>query len=512
MKWVAFVLMVGASLSCTGQSIFHQGIMERLDEGEKFPFGVASGDPRQDRVVLWTKVVPTQIGSSVEVDWAIATDTNLTEVVGSGTVRTDSSSAFTVHLSATGLKAGTTYYYRFKTGEGISPTGRTRTAPDNPDRLRFAVASCSNYPAGYFNAYGLIAQQPDIDAVIHLGDYIYENGTQGAIGRGHIPPYEILTLSDYRSRYAQYRLDPDLLELHRLHPFIVIWDDHEIANNCYAQGAPRHDPKVCEWNARRLAAKRAYFEWLPVENPEKQSIVRSFNYGGLADLFMIDGRMEGRTPPIEDFKDPARFDPSRSMLGEGQTDWLTTGLRTSQARWKILGNNVMFSPMDFGKHAKERQRNMDGWDGYPTNRDRIFDTLQAHGIRDLIVITGDIHTAWGIELARDPHDPTVYDRKAGKGVVGAEFVTPSISSTNLDEQIGKFAAKFAAGYIKARKRNPHVRYANLMDHGFMLLELVADRASVRWIYSKSVKERTLRTRQGSAWHILHGGARLLKGE
>jgi alkaline phosphatase D len=491
--------------------MYHQGIMELLGDDDHFPFGVASGDPRQEQVVLWTKVLPKDIGGKLEVEWVIASDTQLTEIVGSGTVRTDSSSAFTVHVSAKGLKAGMTYFYRFAYGAHHSPIGRTRTAPENPDLLRLAVATCANYPAGYFNGYGLIAKAENIDAVIHLGDYIYEYGARTGQLRDHIPPHEILTLNDYRSRYAQYRLDRDLKEAHRLHPFITIWDDHEFANNSFKDGAQNHQPDEGGWEVRKARARQVYFEWMPVENPERQSIVRSFNYGGLADLFLLDGRTE-RTKPMDDFNHPDLRDTSRTMLGHVQTDWLTEGLKASKARWKILGNNVMFSVIDLGKFAKERQRNMDAWDGYPANRGRILDTLDRHGIRDLIVLTGDIHTAWAIELTRDPMDRNGYHRKSGRGVIGVELVAPSISSKNLDEMSGKLVARLAASYIKARKRNPHLRYANLMDHGFIILELTPEKASAQWIYSRTLKKPTMKTRPGRAWHFNHGGNKLFRGE
>lgn len=511
MRLTALALLLGCTLRCSGQSQYHQGIMELLGDDGHFPFGVASGDPRQEQVVLWTKVMPKDVSSSLEVEWVIASDTQLTEIVGSGTVRTDSSSAFTVHVTPNGLKAGTTYFYRFAHGGQHSPMGRTRTAPENPEQVRFAVATCANYPAGYFNGYLLIAKARDIDAVIHLGDYIYEYGARSGQFRSHIPPHEILTVNDYRSRYAQYRLDSNLMEAHRLHPFITIWDDHEFANNSYRDGAQNHQPNEGDWEARKARARQVYFEWLPVENPEQQSIIRSFQYGGLAELFMLDGRSE-RTRPVDDYNDPERNDPSRTMLGHAQTDWLTDGLKSSKAKWRILGNNVMFAPMDLGKFAKERQRNMDAWDGYPANRNRILDTLDAHGIRDLIVLTGDIHTAWAIELTRDPKDKSLYHRKTGKGVFGAEFVAPSISSKNLDEMSGKVVARFAAAYIKARRRNPHLRYANLMDHGFFILELTPDRASAQWIYSKTLKKPTDKIKPKRAWHLMHGGQKLQHGK
>jgi len=497
--------------SLFGQAMFHSGIMELVDDRGAFPFGVASGDPRQEQVVIWTNVLPKNVAERVEVRWEMARDTQMTDLAASGTFWTDSSSAFTVHVTATGLKEGSTYFYRFSALGSTSPIGRTRTAHRNPEKLRFAVASCANLPAGFFNGYALIAQQRDIDAVVHLGDYIYEYGSRGEVLRSHIPPNEIIGLSDYRSRYAQYRLDTDLMEAHRLHPFIVIWDDHENANNSHRNGADNHQPNEGDWELRKAVSKKAYFEWMPVENPESQSIVRSFNYGGLADLFMLEGRLE-RSDPLPNFQHPSLNDTSRTMLGHAQTDWLTEGLKASKAKWRIIGNNVMFAAMDFGKFAKDRQRNMDGWDGYPANRNRIFDTLEVHGIKDNIIITGDIHTAWGMELTRDPYDRDVYHRRKHKGVFGAEFVAHSISSKNLDEMRGKLVARIGATYTRSAKRNPHLRFVNLMDHGYMLLELSSEKATSTWVFSKTLKKPTLRTKRPVRWHIMHGGDRLKRGK
>lgn len=472
-----------------------------------FPFGVASGDPQQTTLVIWSKLLPSDITAPVEVRWELAVDSIMAQVVASGSITTDAASAFTIHVTPEGLQPGSTYYYRFHANGHTSPTGRTRTAPQDPTELRFAVASCADFQAGHYNAYALIAARNDIDAVIHLGDYIYEGGVRPTAIRTHIPPYEIITLSDYRSRYAQYRLDKDLQEMHRLHPVIAIWDDHEIANNCHRDGAERHKESTCHWDTRKQDALQAYFEWIPVMHPEKRSITRQFSYGGLADLFMLDGRLH-RDAPITDFLDPLRFDSARTKLGKEQADWLTTGLARSQARWKVIGNNVMFVPMFFGKVAKDRQWNMDGWDGFPAERSRIFDTLEANNIRNVVVITGDIHTAWAIDLARDPHNKQNYDRKTGRGALGAEFVVHSVSSRNLDEMQGRLVGKIAASYTKARKRNPHLHYANLIDHGYMLLHLDADKAEATWIYSATVKKPTMKTRRGRTYRLPFNGPKL----
>lgn len=491
-----FLLFAIARIDLFAQNIYHSELLDLARSKESvFPFGVASGDPRPDRVVLWTKVFPKGSENSVSVKWIIASDTNLTHVVAQGDVLSDAKTAFTVSVEPTGLKAGTTYFYCFVVEGDSSAIGRTRTAPEQADKLRFVVASCANYGDGNFNAYGHMAQQQDIYAVLFLGDYIYEYGTRSDMIREHLPNKEILTLQDYRTRYAQYRLDPQLQEAHRLHPFIAIWDDHEFANNSFAEGAQNHDPNTeGSWNDRKAIARQVFFEWLPVMRPEEQKTVRELHYGNLADLFMIDGRVEGRSDPIVAYSDPARYDTTRSMLGKQQLKWLIDGLTSSKSRWPMLVNNVMFAPMDLGSFAKDRRYNVDAWDGYPIDRERIFDALERKGMHNLIVVTGDIHTSWAVELVRDPLNKEAYDRKTGRGVFGAEFVTPSISSHNLDEMKGKLAAKIAVPYMKARKRNPHLRFANMMDHGYVVVTLTESEAKAEWVYMKTLLEPSLKTK------------------
>jgi alkaline phosphatase D len=235
-----------------------------------FRHGVASGDPLPDRVILWTRV--TAPGDVVPVRWVVADDPKLARVVAGGEVQTGSERDYTVKVDVTGLRPATTYYYRFESGRGQSPIGRTRTLPArNVSRIRLGVVSCSNYPFGYFNAYAALARRADLDAILHLGDYIYEYqngrfGDGGKIGRIPDPNAEILSLADYRARHAQYKADPDSQAIHRQHPFIVIWDDHELANNAWSGGAENHNPDKAEgdWFVRRNAAVRAYFEWMPI--------------------------------------------------------------------------------------------------------------------------------------------------------------------------------------------------------------------------------------------------------
>ncbi len=507
-----FLLLFALLATAQAQHIYHPEIMRLARAtGSMFPFGVASGDPSTDRVLLWTKVLPEGLGETVEVNWVIATDTTLKNVVGGGKLVADSASAFTIQIEQQGLEPSTTYFYCFFTTTDSSSIGRTRTASANGEDLRFAVASCANFQTGYFNAYGHMAKRNDIDAVIFLGDYIYEYGVRKDVVRPHIPATEILSLEDYRSRYAQYRLDSNLLEAHRLHPFIAIWDDHEFANDTYTDGAQNHQDDEDDWENRKANARKAYFEWTPIKRQSGTSrLYRELRYGSMAELFMIDGRVEGRNKPINDYTDELRYDTARTMLGAAQRKWLIDGMTNSDAHWRVLVNDVMFAPMDLGAIAKDRRYNMDAWDGYEGDRNRILSVGERYSVHNLVVITGDIHTAWGIDLVRNPMDKENYDRKTGKGVLGAEFVTPSISSPNLDEIRGKLAAKLAVPYLKARKRNPHLHFLNTMDHGYMLLELTEKEAKCTWVFMQSILKPSLKTQPLQSWAFPYNGRGLEK--
>ncbi|MBX2961178.1 MAG: alkaline phosphatase D family protein [Cyclobacteriaceae bacterium] len=266
-----------------------------------FYHGVASGDPLHDRVIIWTRVTPEDSLPTIDVDWEVSTDQNFTSIKTKGKVTTSPARDYTVKVDVTGLSSDQTYYYRFKALGTTSMAGRTKTSPiDMKDSLKFAVVSCSNWEFGYFNAYARIAEK-ELDAVLHLGDYIYEYGTgkygDTTIGRINMPLHEIISLQDYRTRHSQYRLDEGLRQVSLMHPFIAIWDDHEVANDTYAEGAQNHQPEEGDFNERKQAAKQAYYEWIPIREGEKH--YRTFSYGKLADIIMLDERLAGRTKQAE---------------------------------------------------------------------------------------------------------------------------------------------------------------------------------------------------------------------
>lgn len=343
-----------------------------------FNHGVASGDPLSDRVIIWTRVTPDS-DRTVSVKWELATSSNFSTIIKSGSVETSSSRDFTVKVDVTGLTPATVYHYRFVRDGVVSPTGRTKTLPvGDVSQVRFAVVSCSNYPAGYFHVYGEIAKRSDLDAVIHLGDYIYEyqadgyaSGNAAKLGRVSDPLNEIVALSDYRRRYAQYRTDLDLQKAHASAAFIAVWDDHEITNDTWRDGAENHQPETeGDFELRKAAAVRAYHEWLPTrEQSPLNRIYRSFDFGNLLSLHMMDTRVIARDEQLEyatyfpallGNPDPAAGlqaflaafaadvgKAERQLIGAEQTAWLQQKLAASKATWQVLGQQVLMGSMQF---------------------------------------------------------------------------------------------------------------------------------------------------------------------
>ncbi len=504
----------GAAAAGLGISWLAAGRVARTAAGSgAFLHGVASGDPLADRVILWTRVTPGSEGP-VPVQWSLARDPGLAGVVARGRVFADASRDYTVKIDARGLEPGTPYYYRFEALGQASPLGRTRTLPvGGVERLRFAFASCANIAFGYFNAYALIARRADLDAVLHLGDYLYEyaNAEYGdgtALGRAPLPDREILTLADYRARHAQYKQDPDLQEAHRQHPFIAVWDDHESANNAWKGGAQNHDPlSEGSWAARKAHAMRAYREWMPIREPrgaDSDLVYRSFRFGDLADLVMLDTRLVGRDRQAQSGRDLAVLrDPERSLLGRAQERWLLDALSASRAagvRWRVLGQQVMFAQL-VGKHGAIR--NPDQWDGYPTSRDRILDHLVREKIDDVVVLTGDVHSSWAFEIGRDPFDPALYDRRSGEGSLAVEFVTPGVTSPGEPDP-----AQAARRARETLSRHPHLKWVDLHHRGYALLDLDRERAHCEWWLLDSVDERHRNERFARAFQVRGGRGHL----
>lgn len=459
-----------------------------------FGHGVASGDPLADRVMLWTRVTVSG-GDTAMVRWVVARDPKLAQVVARGEGQTGAWRDFTVKVDVGGLRPGTTYYYRFETGSGRSAIGRTRTLPAaGVSRLRFGVVSCSNYPFGYFNAYAALARRADLDAILHLGDYIYEYpnaqfGDGTAIGRIPAPNKEILALTDYRMRHAQYKADPDSQAVHRQHPFIVVWDDHELANNTWSGGAQNHNPEKGEgdWFVRRNAAVQAFFEWMPIREDAaalSPLIYRTHRFGDLADLVMLDTRLVGRDQQVARDDVAAVESLDRSLLGRAQEDWLRGELTESKragTRWQILGQQVMFAPQTApGKPSF----NADSWDGYRASRDRVLDMVSQSKIDSFAVLTGDVHSSWVYDLPRRPYDG--YDPATGRGSLGLEFAVTSVTSHSALGS-GPEGAQQLAGL---RERMPHLHYVDGRYRGYYILDLTRERLQADYFAMKTVLDRT----------------------
>ena len=476
-----------------------------------FRHGVASGDPQTDRVILWTRVTVPETTASVEVEWQVFADEGLREEVATGRVYTTAGRDFTVKVDATLPEAGRTWYYRFRCLGNESPIGRTKTLPTGEiDRVRLALASCSNFPQGFFNAYARIAERDDLDAVLHLGDYIYEYANEGGYGEGkelgrHVAPaHEILTLEDYRLRYATYRSDPDLQAVHRMHPFIVVWDDHESTNNSWRFGAQNHQPGEGEWAVRKRAAMRAYHEWMPIRDAMKLKLVRhekiwrSFRFGNLADLFMLDTRLVGRHEQAARDDFATIQDPTRELLGVEQEAWLVEGLvrsRNEGTAWRLLGQQVIMSPLS----PQGSPGNPDAWDGYPVARERLIQTLSDFGVGDLVVLAGDVHSSWGLDLAPRVFEEGGYDPATGRGSRAVEIVTPAISSSPL----GSFEQAREA-YSRVSETHPHLHFHDMDHRGYTIVDLTAERARAEWWFVDTVAQPSPGERLGGALEAKRG--------
>ncbi|MCX5534087.1 alkaline phosphatase D family protein [Streptomyces sp. NBC_00006] len=471
-------------------------------EAPAFLHGVASGDPLPDGVLLWTRVTPNADavpgsgkGPDVRVAWEIAEDKAFRQVVGRGTVTASAASDHTVKADVRGLRPATAYYFRFSVDTAHSPVGRTRTTPAadaSPDGLRFGVVSCANWEAGYYSSYRHLAARSDLDAVLHLGDYLYEYKTgeyptADYTVREHRPTHEIVSLADYRTRHGQTKTDPDVQAMQAVHPLIAIWDDHEFANDAWSGGAENHTPDTeGSWQARQQAAKQAYFEWMPVRPSTAGTVFRRLRFGTLADLHLLD--LRSFRSEQSSVGNGAVDSPERTITGRAQLDWLKSGLTASDARWKLVGTSVMISPVAFGSlpaHIagplaellglpKEGLAiNVDQWDGYTHDRAELISHLREHAVRDTVFLTGDIHMAWAndvpVKAATYPLSPSA----------ATEFVVTSVTSDNLDDILHvapDTLSTVAEGAIKAANR--HVRWLDMDRHGYGVLDVTAERTQM----------------------------------
>jgi len=495
-----------------------------------FAHGIASGDPSADAVILWTRITPENpIAGPVDVIWEMDKDSDFASLSASGTFTTNAARDWTVKVDVTGLEGGEPYYYRFRIGEKVSQVGRTKTLPQNSVKsARFAVVSCANWEHGYFNAYDYIARQDHFDAFIHLGDYYYEygagtydSGSDIEIGRRHVPEHEIISLEDYRLRHSQYRSDPCLQGVTAKMPMIAIWDDHETSNDSWKGGAENHDDSEGKWDVRRQAALRAYYEWMPIREPQpgrvRSDIFRSYNWGDLLTLVTVETRLTARAEPLiiedhfdeidaagnaEGFKADILGDPSREMLGELQSDFIIDTLKASKTdgiAWRVMANQVIMGRLlttDMTPYIDEDAMQViekdwpgvrnsmalskynlpvypDSWDGYPVSRENFYQRLIKEDIRDMVVLTGDAHEFWANDLTAETGEK-----------VGVECVTTSISSKTLTAYLGGATADYA---LLLTQSNPDARYYNALHNGYIDFSLTRSKGTVRMMGVSTVK-------------------------
>jgi alkaline phosphatase D len=462
----AAVGLAAAAVSARGAPALAAG---RSLPADPFTLRVASGDPLEDGVVLWTRLAPDPLDGGgmpdrpVPVQWEVGTDERLSRVVRRGVAPALSEAAHSVHVDVRGLRPGAWYWYRFRVGRHQSPVGRTRTAPASgwlPDRLRFAFVSCQNFQQGFWPAYANLAAE-DLELVVHLGDYLYEEGADPLAPRQHLGG-EPTTLAEYRTRHAQYKSDPALQAAHQAFPWALTWDDHEVENN-YADGVPEDPAATPGFLARRAAAYRAYWEHLPLrrrqvpQGPDLR-LFRRLPFGRLAEFAVLDTRQYRSDQPSGDgiqVRCPAALEPAQTMTGPRQERWLLAGLAGSRARWNVLAQQTMMAQMDFAA-GQVALYNMDQWDGYVAARARLLGFLHQRSIANTVVISGDIHSSWAADLKADFDDPA-------SATVASEFVGTSVSSD--------FPAAFIPLVRAALPENPHVKYFDGALRGYVRCEL-----------------------------------------
>jgi alkaline phosphatase D len=540
-----FIAGVGAASSLALPN-FARAVVA-IDPTAVFAWGVASGDPLADRVIIWTRVSPS-LGANVAVLWDVALDAGFKNMVRRGRAVASAASDHTVKVDVLGLPANTPLFFRFVAGGQTSSTGNTRTLPvGQVDEVKLAVFSCSNYPAGYFNAYAEAAKLSGIHAALHIGDYIYEYARGGyasqdaaTMNREVQPATELLALTDYRQRYAQYRTDPDLQALHAAMPWICVWDDHEIANDTWKAGAENHQPATeGDFFVRRDAAVKAYHEWLPTRPPvADQPLVtyRSFKFGNLVDLHMLDTRLIARDQQLNYANyatatgfDTAKFtadmsNPTRQMMGTAQMNWLTTRMASTTGVWTLLGQQVLMgrmnipAPLVLGQvsftaystmlykaqvapstlTAQEQAilaqpaipYNLDAWDGYAVAREALLGTARALN-KNLVVLAGDTHNAWASDLAD----------YAGRQV-GVEFATPGVTSPGLETYFPtENPVQVAAGLEQIIA--PLV-YAETSNRGFMVITATATECRSEWYFVSTIKSRDYTATIGKRLRTLPG--------
>lgn len=518
-----------------------------------FNEGVASFDPTPSSIILWTRYT-TSKNESVNLSWELSTDAMFNNVLRQGKVTTDESRDFTVAVDVQGLSSNKSFYYRFYNvlTKEVSVIGETITLPsvsDTISQVKMAVCSCANFAAGLFTVYEAMAKS-DVDVVVHLGDYIYEYGAgeygtnqyTASLGRTHVPANEIVTLEEYRTRYKQYRRDPKLKLVHQKKPFIAVWDDHEITNDTYKDGAENHQPKEGDFTVRKLAALKAYSEYIPLKTGNDKRIYRDFHFGNLLSLYMLDTRVIARDKQLEYgtyFSSNGSFNatafqtdllnPNRQLLGTEQLGWLGSKIASSSSKWQVLGQQVLMTKMmlpsellmlmaqingeidalgsakpatlqafqtslgglvtiksrilanDPTVTAADKLRlstvlpyNLDAWDGYPVEREKLYALLNG---KKVVTLAGDTHNAWQGEL-----------KAASNKVVGVELATSSVTSPGLETYLGLGGSQLAQFEQALNLLIDDLEYSNLSKRGFLKATFSAADVKAEWFFAATVFE------------------------
>jgi len=509
-------------------SIFNTKLFSQNINNEKVSFnhGVASGDPTHSNIIIWTKITKNT-NLKIDVDWQISNKKDFSNVISNGKTKSYSYNDFTVKIDAKiPLKYNAeSIYYRFFVNNNFSPIGTTKTLPiSNPNKFNLAFCSCSNYPAGFFNAYREIALDDDIDLVLHLGDYLYEYGEDGyatedakKLNRVVDPIGEIVSLNDYRRRHALYKSDKDLQLLHSQKPMIPVWDDHEFANDSWKNGAENHSYDEGYFATRKSNALKAYYEWMPIrESNSKLKIWRKFEIGTLFQLFMLDTRSIYRDKQLnlDNYFKNTTFNKKqyikdlqkkRNLVGTEQFKWLDKNINNN-FKWSVIGQQILLSPTVLPKIFSKLDKNLfpnflhkylkiggmdipyntDSWDGYPRERNKLLKILSKS--QSSIVLTGDTHNSWISNLYNDMN------------FIGVEIAAPSITSPNSVDIFKSMTEDIDKDFIKYNK---NLKWTNGSGKGFVKLTIASNQIEVKFIYVNTVKSRDYKLSDTNSFTIKH---------
>ncbi len=482
--------------------------------GEPFLHGVASGDPLEDRVIIWTRwTPPVSFEGSKTVFYQISNTIDFSQILQENSIATDSSKDYTVKIDVLNLQPGTYYYYRFFADTDTSIVGRTKTASiGNLENVRLAFVNCNDFRRGYFNAFRTLANRNNVDAVVHLGDYIYETGG-GPDNRVHEPDAEIWRLNDYRTRYSQYKLDSNLARCHQVFPFIQIWDDHDIVVDAVTDTSLRHGSQFGSYQNRKNVAIQAFREWNPIRDISQENQIknwRKFSYGSMLDLFMLDVRLYDRSSFATGTSDTIYNSPYAKMCGPEQLNWLKDELYNSTAKWKVIANGLMFGQLQVANVPLV----FENWDGYNFERNQILNLIDTGNIENVIVYSGDFHCSFASNLAKNPYNFASYNPLNGNGSLAVEFVPPSLSSDNFDEgnDFGLGAGNAGVAQTLITTSNSHIRYCDLVNHGYGILDLRNDRAQNEFWFLQDIQNpNNLNESASSIWRVLNNEGKLTSG-